>query len=119
MQFDVEPMSHDGGNPRERSLEHGRGPGFRDVMTHLVRQGGPHIVVDLGDTDFIDSTGLGAMVSGLKTARAAGGDLRIARAGTQVMMVLQLTKLDQILHSYDTVEECFELAMPTTSPTAA
>lgn len=88
-------------------------------MTHLVRQGGPHIVVDLGDTDFIDSTGLGAMVSGLKTARAAGGDLRIARAGTQVMMVLQLTKLDQILHSYDTVEECFELAMPTTSPTAA
>lgn len=43
----------------------------------------------------------------LKTARAAGGDLRIARAQTQVLTVLKLTNLDQILHPHDTVEECF------------
>lgn len=35
-------------------------------------------------------------------------DLRIARAGTQVTMVLELTGLDRILQSHDTVEECLQ-----------
>jgi hypothetical protein len=42
--------------------------------------------------------------------------MRIARAGTQVMTVLQLTGLDQILHPHDTVEECFK---PVASAAAA
>ncbi|WP_308159771.1 STAS domain-containing protein [Arthrobacter sp. ISL-5] len=81
-------------------------------MAHVVDSDGrTRIVVDLAGTDFMDSTGLGALISGLKTALSAGGDLRIARAGSQVMMVLELTGLDRILHSHDTVEECFELAL--------
>jgi anti-sigma B factor antagonist len=84
-------------------------PRLRDLVAQIVRQDGrSHVVVDLADTDFMDSSGLGALISGLKTARAAGGDLRIARAQTQVLAVLQLTNLDQILHPHNTVEECFQ-----------
>ena len=61
--------------------------------------------VDLGPTTFIDSSGLGALVSGLKTCRQAGGDLRIAAAGEQVRTVLKLTNLDRILRTHDTVED--------------
>lgn len=83
-------------------------PKLRDLVARIVRQdGGSHVVVDLADTDFMDSSGLGALIAGLKTARAAGGDLRIARAQTQVLTVLKLTNLDQILHPHDTVDECF------------
>lgn len=88
-------------------------------MTRLVDQEGrTSIVVDLAGTDFMDSTGLGALIAGLKTTRRAGGDLRIARPGTQVMTVLQLTSLDRILHPHDTVEECFVLALSGSSPAA-
>jgi hypothetical protein len=53
-------------------------------------------------------SGLGALLPGLKTARAAGGGLRIARAQTQILLVLNLTNIDQFLRPYTTVEECYQ-----------
>ena len=53
----------------------------------------------------MDSSGLGAIVGGLKAARNAGGELRIARANQQVLLVLDLTSLNRVLTPYETVEE--------------
>jgi anti-sigma B factor antagonist len=55
--------------------------------------------------NFIDSSGLGALISGLKSARQAGGDLRIANPGEQARVVLKLTTLDRVLRPYDSVED--------------
>ena len=71
----------------------------------LVTAGSTQLVVDLSAVDFIDSSGLGALIGGLKTARQAGGDLRLAAAGEQVRAVLGLTNLDRILTPYASVEE--------------
>lgn len=93
---------------------------FRELVIRIVGQDGrTRIVVDLAGTDFLDSTGLGALISGLKIARLAGGDLRIACPGTQVMTVLQLTGLDQILPAYAAAEECFESATSDASRSVA
>ncbi len=54
---------------------------------------GSRIVVDLSETEFIDSSGLGALIAGLKIARKAGGDLCIAAPTQQVCTVLELTTL--------------------------
>ncbi|MBT2551332.1 STAS domain-containing protein [Arthrobacter sp. ISL-65] len=110
MKFDVEPSGRDG------AVIHANGrlnlvsaPALKNLVTGIVHDEGRHnLVVDLAETDFMDSTGLGALISGLKTARAAGGDLRIACAGKQVMMVLQLTSMDRILQPHETIEECYE-----------
>lgn len=77
---------------------------FREAIGAAVARE-PRVVVDLGSTAFIDSSGLGALVSGLKSCRQAGGDLRIAGAGEQVRTVLQLTNLDRILRPHPTVED--------------
>jgi anti-anti-sigma factor len=80
----------------------------RDVRARLaetVAAGQDRLVVDLVDVPFIDSSGLGALISVLKTARQAGGDLRIARADDQPLTVLKLTTLDRVLKPYTTVEE--------------
>jgi len=61
--------------------------------------------VDLSSTEFMDSSGLGALVAGLKTARQAGGDLRIASPSAQVQTVLSLTNLDRVLRAHETVEQ--------------
>lgn len=82
-------------------------PRLRDTVTELVAGGASHIVVDLGGTEFLDSSGLGALIGCLKMARQAGGDLRIANAGTQVLMVLELTSMHRVLTPYATVEEAF------------
>lgn len=80
-------------------------PPVKARIDDLVRSGRSHVVVDLGEVEFVDSSGLGALIGGLKAARQAGGDLRIARAGTQVMAVLKLTNLDRILAPFDSVAE--------------
>jgi anti-anti-sigma factor len=77
---------------------------FREAISAAVERA-PRVVVDLSSTAFIDSSGLGALVSGLKTSRQAGGDLRIVAPGEQVRTVLKLTNLDRILRPHDTIEE--------------
>lgn len=82
-------------------------PRFRAVVAQVVDGGRARVVVDLGATEFLDSSGLGALIAGLKTARQAGGDLRIASLTPQVAMVLRMTNLDRVLKPYADVDEAF------------
>ena len=77
----------------------------RARLAEAVAQGHRRLVVDLGETSFIDSSGLGALIGGLKAARKAGGDLRIARPTEQARAVLTLTSLDRVFRSYPSVTE--------------
>ena len=79
-------------------------------VERTVAAGRSVIVVDLAETDFMDSSGLGALVAGLRVTRAAGGDLRIARATEQVLTVLQLTTMDRVLRPHATVDEALGAA---------
>lgn len=80
---------------------------LREAVHSVVESGSARIAVDLSGVDFVDSSGLGALVSGLKTTRQAGGDLRIAGANEQVRLVLRLTNLERVLTPYATVEDAY------------
>ncbi|MFY0407209.1 STAS domain-containing protein [Solicola sp. PLA-1-18] len=79
-----------------------------EVVTDLVGGGTNRIVVDMGQTDFMDSSGLGALIAGLKTTRQAGGDLRLACPTEQIQTVLELTNLNKVLRPRPTVEGAFD-----------
>jgi anti-anti-sigma factor len=80
-------------------------PNLSRTVSELTESGRSRLVVDLSGTDFMDSSGLGALVASLKRARQAGGDLRLCCAGEQVQMVLQLTNLNRVLRVFDSVED--------------
>ncbi len=82
-------------------------PKLREAVTQVVSDGSNHVVVDLGGTEFMDSSGLGALIGCLKLARQAGGDLRIANVRPQVRMVLELTSMHRVLTPYDTADAAF------------
>lgn len=82
-------------------------PELRDVVSRVVASGRPRVVVDLAEVEFMDSSGLGALIASLKTARQAGGDLRIAAVGDQVALVLQLSNVDRILKPYADANAAF------------
>lgn len=77
----------------------------KQTLADAVEQGNRKLVVDLAGVTFVDSSGLGALIGGLKAARVAGGDLRIARPQEQAQVILSLTTLDRVLKIYNTVEE--------------
>ena len=53
-------------------------PKLRELVAEVVEAGSSRIVINLKETSFMDSSGLGALIGCLKAARQAGGDLRIA-----------------------------------------
>jgi anti-sigma B factor antagonist len=74
-------------------------------LADLIADGRRRLIFDLERVSFVDSSGLGALISGLKAARQAGGDLRIARPNAQVHTLLKLTTLERVLRPYETIEE--------------
>lgn len=106
IQFDTEPVDDDAVVIRPRGrLNLLTAPRLREVVARTVAEGRATVVVDLAGTEFMDSSGLGALVAGLKSARQAGGDLRIACLTPQVQMVVKLTNLDRVLRPYGSVED--------------
>ncbi len=73
---------------------------------HEMKEGGKkNVVVDLGRTSFMNSSGLGMLISGLTTMRNAGGDLRLANVADRIQSLLVVTKLITVFKHYDSVDE--------------
>ena len=79
-------------------------PGLRDAVETAVAGGDARIVVDLEGVSFVDSSGVGALVGGLRRAREAGGDLVLAAPGEQARTVIALTGVDRVLVAFADVD---------------
>jgi anti-sigma B factor antagonist len=79
-------------------------PTFRAYLGDTVTGGRNELVVDLSGVSFMDSSGLAALVSGLKTTRSAAGTLKLAGLQTQARMVFELTLMDQVFEIYESAE---------------
>jgi len=81
---------------------------FRDLMHKLIEDGKNKVVVDLKNVKFINSAGLGTLISALTTTRNAGGDLKIANPTQKIESLLMITKLIKVFESYSSVDEAVE-----------
>jgi anti-sigma B factor antagonist len=83
---------------------------FRAMLLSLIDQGNRHLVIDLKDVTFIDSSGLGALVSALKTLKrsSGSGDVRLARVQPPVISLLEIIRLNRVFTSYPTVEQAIQ-----------
>ena len=70
-------------------------PRLRQELVELASQGRSLVIVDLDRVDFLDSTGLGVLVGGLKRFRALGGDLVLVCTRERILRVLAMTRLDR------------------------
>ena len=70
---------------------------FRTAISTLLGTGCREIVVDLGDTSFLDSSGLGALVWAAHRLRSAGGELTVTNPDVQVARILRVTGVERIL----------------------
>ena len=66
---------------------------LKDVVRELLSKGQKKILLNLGDVNYIDSSGIGELVSAFTTVRKQGGDLKLLNLTKKVHDVLQITKL--------------------------
>ena len=76
----------------------------REKIRSLVGDDVKHVVMDLGGVNYVNSSGLGTLISALTTMRNAGGDLRLARIGDKVQNLFIITQLVKVFDTYETVE---------------
>jgi len=65
----------------------------RDVINDLLGKGNKKILLNLGEVAYIDSSGIGVLVSGFSTVRSQGGELKLVNLSKRIRDLLQITKL--------------------------
>lgn len=74
---------------------------LRDAIRDLIGKGSKRILLNLGDVNYIDSSGLGEMVSAFTTAKNQTAELKLLKLTKKVHDLLQLTKLYTVFDVYD------------------
>ncbi len=93
---------------REERIDAHNSTELKETILHLIEQGEANIIVQLEQVRFIDSSGLGALLSGYKNATAKSGKLAIANMQQQVLSMFELTRLDRVFEIYADLNEAFE-----------
>lgn len=78
---------------------------FSDTLHKLLDEGKKNVVIDLAETKFMNSSGLGMLIGGLTTIKKGEGSMKLARTTEKIESLLVITKLSQIFESFETVEE--------------
>jgi anti-sigma B factor antagonist len=65
----------------------------RDVINDLMGKGNKKILLNLVEVNYIDSSGIGVLVSGFSTVRSQGGELKLVNLSKRIRDLLQITKL--------------------------
>lgn len=71
-------------------------PQLRTALCELEAQGARHVTLDIGRTDFVDSTGLSVLVGGLKRLRDSGGDMVVKSPTASTLRLFDITGLRRI-----------------------
>jgi anti-sigma B factor antagonist len=78
---------------------------LHDHLHELIGQDKRKVVIDLSRVEWMNSTGLGILISGLTTLRNNGGELKLARVTEKIESLLTITKLITVFENFDEVED--------------
>ena len=93
---------------REERLDAHNSDELKTEMNRLFADGSNELIVDLKEVRFIDSSGLGVLVSGFNNASARQGSLKLSGLQTQVRSMFELTRLHRVFDIFQTTDEALE-----------
>ena len=82
-------------------------PEFKTKLVHLAQNGHERIVMDMAALEFIDSSGLGALIAGLK-ALGGRGEMVLCSIPPRLLSLFTLTHVDKLLHIVDSLEDAVD-----------
>jgi len=83
-------------------------PKLRERLVELVGEGHHDLIVDMTKVEFLDSTGLGVLVGGLKRVRAHDGSLALVCSQERILKIFRITGLTKVFPIYDTLDEALQ-----------
>jgi anti-sigma B factor antagonist len=80
-------------------------PQLKQEIIKLAESGLKRLIIDLSKVEYMDSTGLGVLISGLKRLRESDGNLALVGPGVRITRIFEITGLDKIFDIYQTESE--------------
>lgn len=84
-------------------------PNLKQAIVDIVDDGCTSLVLDLEQVSFIDSSGLGVLISGLRRVKEHGGTLRLVCTKDSILKIFRITGLDKVFPVFATADEAREL----------
>ncbi len=78
---------------------------LHDQLHDFIKEDKKKVVIDLAKVDWMNSTGLGILISGLTTMKNNGGELKLANVTEKIESLLTITKLITVFENYDSLDE--------------
>ncbi len=82
-----------------------------DLKAHLlvmIEAGTKNILIDLAKVDYADSSGLGAILFGIRQARPVKGQIKLVNLQSRVLSLIKIAKLDNVIEAYDDEKEAID-----------
>jgi len=77
---------------------------FKESVQQLCEKGLSNFVIDMSDVSYIDSSGLGSIITFLRKIRLAKGDIKVASLSDKVRSIFQLTRFHRVIEIFDNSE---------------
>jgi len=81
---------------------------LHEKLHDYIEQGKKKVIIDLAQVDWMNSTGLGILISGLTTLRNNGGELKLANVTEKIQSLLTITKLVTVFEAFDSIEDAIK-----------
>lgn len=81
---------------------------FRLKLQECIAKLSPHLVVNLAQVNFIDSSGLTSLVAGMRDAEKVKGSFRLCNIHPEARLVFEVTMMDSVFEIFDSEEEAIE-----------
>lgn len=82
-------------------------PDLKMRLAEAIEGGCAHVAIDLSRVGFMDSSGLGALMSGLTRIKERSGSIRLVAPNEQILRVFQITGLDKVFPIFESVEDAY------------
>ena len=83
-------------------------PRLKESLVEQIESGCVNVLVDLEGVGFIDSSGLGVLVGGMRRAKEGGGTIRLVCNRESILKIFRITGLDRVFPIFGTVQEAGE-----------
>jgi len=119
--FNVEVESLDGGVGAlsiSGELDQSTAAELREPLHEAINTGAGAVMIDMTKCGFIDSTGLGVLVEGLKRVKTRGGEFSIVATQDKILKIFDITGLNKEFLLRGSVEDALGSSAPSSAPTA-
>ena len=81
---------------------------FNDTLKTVLHEGGTNVIVDLARVNWVNSTGLGILISGYSTVKKSGGELKLLHVSERIESIFMVSKLHTVFTSFDDEDEAVQ-----------